>query len=565
VIPGLVFFQDDGKGTGKGKKGDGKGYDKGYDSKGYASQWAPQAMPQSTWASPPKLMAQRGTMALKLLLPANEASCVLGKGGATIREIGQNTFTKLSLSGMSEFFPGTNLQELRIRGSSNDTVLAALMLVFAQISQSLGVISGGDFEVPVGEARVKVVIPAAAAKIVIGRAGANIKELRNQSGMFVHIEEVVIPPGPPTDLSEQVVCLTGNLDGLQIALPLIAGYVGEVSSEPWFATWCMSSNAGTVFPGLQLFKNVKGHGKGKGKDDAKGWGGGFDKGGYDKGGYDKGGKGLYGPAAVPNFAGGKDFGKGYKAPPTANTARGSSISVKLLFTTSEANSIFGNDGSAFVELQASTFTTMRMSEGVYPGSDLYELCKTGANEEGVLAAILQVLDKVMEIVGSVTAGETNVESGGAALKLVIPAKAAAAVIGVGGAAVKELRQQSGVRLSVDPNPVPCIPEMAEQAVLVMGSFAAVNMALSAVVQQVAEVSAEPWFESWGLASNAGTEIPGFQLFAKGKGKGADGKHKGFGKDAWGKDAWGKDAWGKGDSSFGPAKGYGKGYDAGPWW
>jgi len=481
------------------------------------------------------------------LLPANEASCVVGKGGATIREIGQNTFTKLSLSGISEFFPGTNLQELRIRGSSNETVLAAVMLVFAQISQSLGVITGGDMEVPVGEARVKVVIPAAAAKVVIGRAGANIKELRNQSGMFVHVEETIVPPGPPTELSEQVVCLSGRLDGLQTALPLLASYVGEASSEPWFATWCMSSNAGTFIPGLQLFKNLKG-GKGKGKSEAMGmggFGGKSDSMGMG-GGFDNGGKGLYGPAAVPNFAGGKGY-----APPPMNKARGSSISLKLLFTIAEANSIYGVDGGKFCELQASTFTSMRMSDAVYPGGDLYELCITGANEEGVLAAVLQVLDRVMEVVGSVTAGEAAVENGGAALKLVIPAKAAAAVIGVGGQTVKQLRQQSGVRLSVDTNPVPCIAEMAEQAVLVMGSFAAVNHALSAILQQVAEVSGEPWFESWAMSSNAGVEIPGFQLFAKGKGKG-DGKNKGFGKDGMP----------KGDSFFGPGKGFAKGYGTG---
>jgi ribosomal protein S3 len=553
VFPGLVFFQDDGKGKGKGKKGDGKGFDKGFDGKGFAPQYAPPA-PQNTWATPPAKAAQRGTMALKLLLPANEASCVLGKGGATIREIGQNTFTKLSLSGMSEFFPGTNLQELRIRGSSTETVLAAIMLVFTQISQSLGVISGGDTDVPAGEARVKVIIPAAAAKIVIGRAGTNIKELRAQSGMFVHIEEIMIPPGPPTDLSEQVICLSGKLDGLQAAMPLIAGHVGEVANEPWFATWCMSSNAGTFIPGLQLFQNVKGHGKGKGKADAHGMGGGaYDNGG--KGSYDTG-KGLYGPAAVPSFAGGKGHAP-YASPPM-NKARGLNVSLKLLFTADEANCIYGADGRAFTELQATTYTTMRMSDAVYPGSDLYELVISGANEEGVLAAVLQVLDRIMEYVGSVTAGEGGVESGGAALKLVIPAKAAAAVIGVGGQTVKQLRQQSGVRLSVDTNPVPCTAEMAEQAVLIMGTFSAVNLALSTVMQQVAEVSAERWFEIWATSSIAGTHIPGFQLFAKGKGKGAegkskDGKSKGFGKDS---------GFGKGDGYFRPGKGYDKGYGPG---
>jgi len=44
------------------------------------------------------------------LVPTNEASCILGKGGATVREPRMASSTKISLSGRNEYYPGTDLQ-----------------------------------------------------------------------------------------------------------------------------------------------------------------------------------------------------------------------------------------------------------------------------------------------------------------------------------------------------------------------------------------------------------------------------------------------------------------------
>merc|ERR1719277_2067815 len=202
---------------------------------------------------------------------------------------------------------------------------------------------------------------------------------------------------------------------------------------------------------------------------------------------------------MSSFAGGK--GKSYPKVP------GATLAVKMLLSHPEAMSVYGADGSTLAELEARTATSMRLGELPYPGSELLELCIRGASIDEVLAAFVQVLDQIMATVGAVTCGEGVVDGGGASLKLVVPAKAAAAIIGVGGQTVKQLRQQCGVRLTVDTNAIACTPEMAEQAVLVSGSFAGINTALQTILTQVSEVSGEHWFEAWSSTSNAGLEIP----------------------------------------------------------
>merc|ERR1719203_2786027 len=107
MIPGLILFQD---GKGKGGKGKVKG-------------------------------KERGGLT-KLLLPPNETSCVLGKGGATVREIGQATGTRVATSGRFEFFPCTQLQELKIQGATQESVLNALVQILSKIAEFTGSVSG---------------------------------------------------------------------------------------------------------------------------------------------------------------------------------------------------------------------------------------------------------------------------------------------------------------------------------------------------------------------------------------------------------------------------------------
>lgn len=180
----------------------------------------------------------------------------LGPGGGTSREIGQGTGTKLHLSGRNDFYPGTQLQELSIRGPGMDPVANAFTQVLTKVIEACGRISGDDPDVPEGHCRVRVVVPHAAAKAIIGRGGENIKALRAESGLHVHIDEVAIGVG---ETSEQVVRLDGEFMAVQVGVPNIMEKVAEFMDQPWFARWSSESNAGSHHvAAVQM-------GKGKGK------------------------------------------------------------------------------------------------------------------------------------------------------------------------------------------------------------------------------------------------------------------------------------------------------------
>lgn len=216
---------------------------------------------------------------------------------------------------------------------------------------------------------------------------------------------------------------------------------------------------------------------------------------------------------------------------SAGEQDGPGIALKLLFAPLEAACLMGDgeDGSNLDMLQSTSGTNMRLSDSHYPGSSLHELTIMGLTAEAVLWAIVQIMVVIEEGMGLVSAGESGIEPGGCRIKLVLPSRAAAGVIGVGGAQVKEIRQQYGVRTIVDMNTVPCGAGLFEQAVLMCGTSANVQRALPIILDQVAQMAAEKDLEStvvnWATHSNAGVHIPGFSLFApkgKGKGKGCKG-------------------------------------------
>lgn len=529
VIPGLSLFADT-KGKGKGKsKDNGAGWD-GWSAGqgGNGGDWGSSSGWDSGWDNsaaggglagfgPPGEKGASGKMGLKLLVSPTEASCIVGQGGKSIREIGQTTYTKLTLSNRDNFYPGTQLQELRVLGSCAETVISAVMLALAQVSQAMGCISGGDDSVNAGESRVKVIVPSDATRIIIGKNGLNVKQLREESGLFVHVEETVIPPGPPSEISEQVVCLSGPITGLQVALPMLAGWVGELAGTPAFATWAQCSHAGLQCPGLELFQNVKGH-KGKGaKGDSKG--------------SDVKGKGS--SVIEPGTSMSSIVTKILATAEPSRMPPGGFMATKLLISEEEAAAVQGSGGSFLSDMQTNTGCRFILSDLAYPGSNLRELAVQGAATDVLLAAIMQIVERISAVLGNITCGETYIEHGGSRLKMVIPSKAATGVIGPHGTAVKEMRTRCGVGLSVDQALIPCgNPDISEQGVHIRGPISGVALALHSILGQIEEICGEPWFPMWAAHSNAGALRPGFVLFAdKGKGKGKD---KGFGKDFAGK-------------------------------
>jgi polyribonucleotide nucleotidyltransferase len=182
-------------------------------------RFAPEGGFEMPAAQRPRGMGPQGPvgMAMKLLLGSNETSAVIGQKGATSREIGEQTGCKLHFSQRNEFYPGTQLQELTIRGETADGVTTALLTAVARVVEATGKVCGMDGDIEEGNARVRVVIPNASCRALIGKGGENIKVLRSEHGIKVHIEAAI----GHGEIAEQVVVISGSFDGVQGPCPTL--------------------------------------------------------------------------------------------------------------------------------------------------------------------------------------------------------------------------------------------------------------------------------------------------------------------------------------------------------
>merc|ERR1712232_1143539 len=107
----------------------------------------------------------------------------------------------------------------------------------------------------------------------------------------------------------------------------------------------------------------------------------------------------------------------------------------------------------------------------------------------------QILNVITETLGAVSCGDAQAP-GGCTVKLVVPAKAAAAIIGVGGQTVKNIKAHCGVRVSIDMNKFPCADGVSEQGILLGGSAEGVCAAIPAVLDQVAILASERGLDAY---------------------------------------------------------------------
>lgn len=437
---------------------------------------------------------------MKLLLEPSEASLV------DIASVESQSTTDLTLSGM-RLYPGTSLQELCIQGASEEAVLKATNLTLGAIADAKGSITCGEVGVESGGSRVKIVLPIRAAKALIGVQGATVSRIRQQSHMHVHIEQNHVPPGPPTQYTEQVVSVSGPVSGLALALAMISQVVSQYFQERWYAAWTGHSHAGLDIPGLSLFEDHKSMNRGKSNREQR-----VNMKTVDP--------------VITAYTQAMAAAMGVAQPVTAPTL----MAMKALVSTAEASLILGKGGLALRDIGQTTFTKISLSDRtrIYPGTMMQELVVMGFNMETVVSALMLSLAQVSIATGSIAGGEENIAPGECRVKLIVPAGAAKVIIGRGGENVKQLREQSTMQVHVEETLVPPGPanEASEQVVSLAGPIMGLQVALPMVGTFIAETTNEPWFPVWATTSHAGLLLPGFQLFGnrrnfKGKGKGME--------------------------------------------
>mmetsp|Transcript_10358 Transcript_10358/g.24937 ORF Transcript_10358/g.24937 Transcript_10358/m.24937 type:complete len:320 (-) Transcript_10358:129-1088(-) len=184
---------------------------------------------------------------LKFLTPEVLASAIIGKGGAAIAQMRERTQAKMSLTEHNELFPGTDSRVLTASASESSQLVELSRLIIDKVIEAAGEAQG--------DLRLSVLVPKAAVGGLIGKGGANIKQLRETSAAKISIAEAA-GQGPA---AEQVVSMAGTRVALEMIMEEVNKQVQTLQEENWFQDW---ANAKTVGPAA-LAKSLGAKGVGR--------------------------------------------------------------------------------------------------------------------------------------------------------------------------------------------------------------------------------------------------------------------------------------------------------------
>lgn len=138
-------------------------------------------------------MSERKKTSIKMLLSNSQTGSLIGTGGSAIKSLMAQTGAKILVSGNTEHYPGTSDRVVLISGQRDAVVLAETLIweMIAQLSSAederqvqwdpeLAFNSLGENNTV--DVSCKVTIPASAGGLILGRGGANIRAIAEESG-----------------------------------------------------------------------------------------------------------------------------------------------------------------------------------------------------------------------------------------------------------------------------------------------------------------------------------------------------------------------------------------------
>lgn len=248
--------------------------------------------------------------AIKLLLSHNLTGSLIGLGGKSIKDLIEITGAKVHVSSNTEPYPGTSERVVMISGEI-DAVILAQTLVWEMIAlvasaenpkevewnpkEMLNFLGQNDS----AEVTGKVTIPAAAGGLILGKGGANIQGIAEESGASVNMtskEDAMFT-------QERIITITGSVGSCIKCTSLILRKLNEPEEAiPYVnrgTSYSSPINTGNPF-GLPYANNAYG---GFGGGMSMPYGGAQSQGGYRR----AGGAGLQ-QGAGQQFRGGAGAG-----------------------------------------------------------------------------------------------------------------------------------------------------------------------------------------------------------------------------------------------------------------
>ncbi|XP_074990602.1 RNA-binding protein Nova-2 [Calonectris borealis] len=171
---------------------------------------------------------EAGGCCLKVLVPSGAAGALLGRGGRTLLQLQRETGASVRLSKAKDFYPGTRERVCLVRGPP-----AALSAVHSFIARKLREAPPTAPPPPAPRPhralspdrakQAKLIVPNSTAGLIIGKGGATVKAIMEQSGAWVQLSQK--PEG--LNLQERVVTVSGEATQLHAAVHAIVGKIQE--------------------------------------------------------------------------------------------------------------------------------------------------------------------------------------------------------------------------------------------------------------------------------------------------------------------------------------------------
>ncbi|XP_030376054.1 RNA-binding protein Nova-2 isoform X2 [Scaptodrosophila lebanonensis] len=164
---------------------------------------------------------------MKILVPAVASGAIIGKGGETIASLQKDTGARVKMSKSHDFYPGTNERVCLITGSI-DGIMTVLDFIMDKIREKPDlttkiIIDAESKQAQERDKQVKILVPNSTAGMIIGKGGAFIKQIKEESGSYVQISQ------KPKDVSLQERCITiiGDKENNKNACKMILSKIVE--------------------------------------------------------------------------------------------------------------------------------------------------------------------------------------------------------------------------------------------------------------------------------------------------------------------------------------------------
>ncbi|XP_029729895.2 RNA-binding protein Pasilla isoform X2 [Aedes albopictus] len=166
----------------------------------------------------------------KTLVPSVAAGAIIGKGGETIASLQKDAGARVKMSKAHDFYPGTSERVCLISGTV-EGILTVLDFIIDKIREKPDMtkaLTDADAKQAADrDKQVKVLVPNSTAGMIIGKAGAYIKQIKEESGSYVQISQ------KPKELTLQERCITiiGEKENNKIACKMILQKIVEDPSS----------------------------------------------------------------------------------------------------------------------------------------------------------------------------------------------------------------------------------------------------------------------------------------------------------------------------------------------